>query len=382
MRTRTVRALLGAVCVAAVAWQAPAAPARSSEFVHVNGARLIGVRGQTLRLIGVDRSGTEYACAGPVAGGGFGYGVFQGPTDDRSIRAMLSWDINAVALPLNEACWLGGYGGLNPQFTGPRYRAAIIRYVRRLNHFGIYAVLRLSGAAPGDHAYGSDPASTDEIPMADSDHSVAFWRAVAAAFKHDKMVLFHTFDEPHDVGWVCLLHGCTADDAPDGTSRYGSYRTAGNQTIVNTIRATGARQPIILSGPGFASDLTGWQRYLPHDPFHQLVADVSSFDYSDFVVSHQAELRAFTRTHPVIVGGFGDTNCTSTYSRRLMRIMDSIKQSYLAWTWDTVQDYGGCSNALLDDPGPPINGQPPAYYTARPSGYGLGIRDHYRKING
>ena len=45
-----------------------------------------------------------------------------------------------------------------------------------------------------------------------------------------------------------------------------------------------------------------------------------------------------------------------------MSVMDSIHQSYLAWTWDTVQDYGGCSNALLDDPGAK-NGFPAGYYS-------------------
>ena len=381
-RTTVVRLALVLLCVSAIGGRAAAASARASGFVRVSGNHFVGVHGQALRLIGVDRSGTEYACAGPVEGGGFGYGVFQGPADDRSIRAMLSWDVNTVALPLNEACWLGGYAGLDPRYTGARYRSAIARYARRLNHFGIYVVLRLSGAAPGDNAYGSDTSSPNEIPMADADHSVAFWASLAATFRSDRMVLFHTFDEPHDVGWACLLSGCTADDAPDGVSRYGSYTTAGNQAIVDAIRGAGARQPIILSGPDFAADLSGWERYLPHDPAHQLAANVSSFDYSDFVVSHEAVLRAFARRHPVIVGGFGDTNCTSAYSRTLMRVMDSIRGSYLAWTWNTVQDYGGCSNALLDDAGPPVNGQPAGYYSARPSGFGRGVRNHYRGLHG
>ena len=248
LRKRTVGIALEVLALLAFILPAAAAPARNNGFVHVSGGHLVGINGQPLRLIGVDRSGTEYACAAPVDGGGFGYGIFQGPADDRSIRAMLSWDINAVALPLNEACWLGGYAGLSPQFTGSRYRTAIVRYVQRLNQFGIYVVLRLSGAAPGDNAYGSDQSSTDEVPMADHDHSVAFWASLATTFKTNKMVLFHTFDEPHDVDWACLLRGCTATDAPEGTSRYGSYRTVGNQTLVDTIRAAGARQPIILSG--------------------------------------------------------------------------------------------------------------------------------------
>ena len=192
--------------------------------------------------------------------------------------------------------------------------------------------------------------------MADADHSLGFWTSVASTFKSDKMVLFHTFDEPHDVGWACLLHGCIATDAPDGKTRFGSYQTVGNQAIVNAIRAAGADQPIIISGPQFAGDLSGWQRHTPKDPRHQLMADVSSFDYADYVVGHAAAWPL--PPAPWIVGGFGDTHCVSTYSQKVMSIIDSIHQSYLAWTWNTVQDYGGCSNALLDDPGPPVNGFP------------------------
>jgi hypothetical protein len=358
---------------------APGATARRPTMVRVQGARLIGVDGKQLRLIGVDRSGTEYSCAGPVAGGGFGYGIFQGPADARSVRALLSWHINAVALPLNEACWLGGYGNLNPQFVGEAYRQAIVDYVGLLAGAGIYVVLRLSGAAPGDNVYGESTVSSDESPMADADHSVAFWRSVAATFRGYRRVLFHAYDEPHDVSWQCLRDGCIATDAPEGQTRFGSYQTAGDQSLVDAIRGAGANQPIIISGPEFAGDLSEWERFAPQDPRHELVADVSSFDYSDYVVSHARFLRGFARRHPVIVGGFGDTHCVSTYSQKVMAVMDGIGQSYLAWTWDTVQDYGGCSNALLDDPGT-IDGFPAGYYTARPSGFGRGVRDHFRKV--
>jgi endoglucanase len=349
-------------------------------MVRVSGHRLVGVDGHVLRLIGVDRSGSEYACSGPDGAGGFGYGTFQGPVDAGSVKALRSWHVNAVALPLNEACWLGGYAGLKPQYSGAAYRRAIAAYVRRLDGAGIYVVLRLSGAAPGNHAYGADQVSSDEIPMADADHSVAFWSSVASTFRHGRRVLFHTFDEPHDVGWPCLRDGCTATDMPEGMHRFGSYRTAGNQAMVDAIRAAGARQPIILSGPDFAGDLSRWQRYAPRDRLHELMADVSSFDYADYVVGHAAELRGFARHHAVIVGGFGDTHCVSTYSQKVMKLMDAIGQSYLAWTWDTVQDYGGCANALLDDSGPAVHGFPAGYYSGRASGFGRGVRDHFRRV--
>ncbi len=374
---RMIRLVTG--CLLVLAAVAGPATARRPTMVTVSGGHLVGTDGRPLRLIGVDRSGTEYSCSGAVTGGGFGYGVFQGPADAGSVKALLSWHVNAVALPLNEACWLGGYANLNPDFAGRPYRQAIGDYVRRLTGAGIYVVLRLSAAAPGDNAYGSSDVSSDESPMADADHSIDFWKSVAATFVGYRRVLFHTYDEPHDVSWQCLRDGCMATDLPEGQMRFGTYQTAGNQDMVDAIRSAGAHQPIILSGPGFASDLSQWDKFKPHDPRHELVADVSSFDYSDYVVAHARELRTFASHHPVIVGGFGDTHCTSTYSAKVMAVVDSIHQSYLAWTWDTVQDYGGCSNALLDDPGT-VNGFPAGYYSGRPSGFGRGVRAHFRKV--
>ncbi len=123
-RCRPVWLALLAGCASLAAMST--ASARSPGAIRVSGHRLIGVDGHTLRLIGVDRSGTEYACSGPDGAGGFGYGIFQGPDDAGSIKALRSWHVNAVALPLNEACWLGGYAGLKPDFSGSAYQNAIV----------------------------------------------------------------------------------------------------------------------------------------------------------------------------------------------------------------------------------------------------------------
>ena len=123
-RRRRPAAMLAVLAVGATLL-APAAQARPAAAVRVSGNRLVGVDGHALRLIGVNRSGTEYVCSGPDGQGGFGYGVFQGPADARSVAALRSWHVNAVALPLNEACWLGGYAGLKRRYTGAAYRRAI-----------------------------------------------------------------------------------------------------------------------------------------------------------------------------------------------------------------------------------------------------------------
>jgi len=341
--------------------------------VGVSGNHLVDANGRQLRLIGVNRSGSEYSCSSDDGAGGNGYGFFQGPVNDRAIKAMRKWKVNAVALPLNEACWLGGYGGLKPEFTGEPYRAAIESYVNRLNAHGIFVVLRLSGAGPGDHVYGSVEGNS-EIPMADADHSLDFWASVAARFRDNHAVLFHAYDEPHKIDWDCALNGCATDaDGSEGEPVFGPYQAVGHQAIVDTIRDTGATQPIIVSGIDFAGDVSHWAEQEPSDPLSSVAVGFNDFDYANNLGRSKGDLRTLSDSVPVIVGGFGDTDCNSDYSRRLMRFADGQGISYLAWTWNTEADYGGCSNALL---GPKVS----AYFSGHPSGFGKGIRKHYRAI--
>src|SRR5437867_1837234 len=68
--------------------------------LHVVGNTIRNADGQAVRLHGVNRSGTEYACSG-------GWGIFDGPADAAEVLAMRAWNINAVRVVLNESCWLG-----------------------------------------------------------------------------------------------------------------------------------------------------------------------------------------------------------------------------------------------------------------------------------
>lgn len=385
--------LLAAIVVSLGA--APGAGAADPPAITVSGNAFVA-GGSPVRLIGVDRSGSEYACVGPLSGGGEGYGVFVGPTDQASVDALRSWDVNAVMLPLNEACWLGNYNHLmtgpysklNPDFTGVNYQQAVESYVHLLNANGIYVVLDLLGAAPGNNVFLAPGPRTSsiEIPMADADHSPAFWTSVATAFQADPDVLFHVYDEPNgDVDWSCLRDGCTVDDEPDGAgSGFGSYTAAGEQSLVNAIRGTGATQPILLSGINFDGDLSDWSGALPSDSTGQLGAVLDTFDYSGnfgaTAPDDQSEnMLAVAGGHPLLVGGFGEGDCSTLgFADGLMSFADAHAISYMAWTWSTVQDYGGCSNnALLDDG---TGAADSAYDSGNPSGYGAGIRAHYQAL--
>ena len=71
-----------------------AAPA-SALKISVKGNHLVDGRGKTVRLIGVNRSGSEYSCSGDDGAGGNGYDFFQGLSDNRAIKAMKTWKVNA-----------------------------------------------------------------------------------------------------------------------------------------------------------------------------------------------------------------------------------------------------------------------------------------------
>jgi len=294
----------------------------ASLVVRVKGSQLVDAQGQPLRLLGVDRSGTEYACIEHL-------GIFAGPTDGNSIAAMKSWDINAVRLPLNEDCWLG-INGAPVAFSGRHYRAAIEQYVRRLNQAGLFVILDLHWSAPGaDGAYGQQP-------MADLDHAPAFWSSVARAFKSDPAVVFDLFNEPYGISWSCWLAGC---QLPDG------WRTAGMQTLVYAVRSTGARQPIIATGIGWGNNLTSWLRYEPYDPDNQLIAGFHAYGWLSCsnVTCWRNNLLPVAQVVPIVTTELGEGNCSGTFITQFMKWADASDVSYLGWSWNPA----GCSAPAL-----------------------------------
>ncbi|HLB75630.1 MAG TPA: glycoside hydrolase family 5 protein, partial [Candidatus Dormibacteraeota bacterium] len=107
---------------------AGAGPAALS--IRVAGNHFVDGLGQPVRLLGVNRSGTEYVCMD-------GRGTFDGPDDAASIAAMAAWHINAVRIPLNEDCWLG-INGAPAASSDANYREAIVTYVGRLHDAGLF----------------------------------------------------------------------------------------------------------------------------------------------------------------------------------------------------------------------------------------------------
>jgi endoglucanase len=339
--------------------------ASSAPRLHVSGNKLVTAPGKQVVLHGVNRSGGEFACVQ-------GFGIFDGPMGQASVSAMKSWHINAVRVPLNEACW-NGRSYVKPTYRGANYRQAVEAYVRLLNHNGLVAILELSyseGTYTGKSSGCASWKAVCQKPMPDAAQAVPFWTSVARAFKSNDAVIFDLFNEPYPDSaagtpsqvWQCWLRGGTACSGI-------SYRVAGMQSLVNTIRSTGANNVIALPGVRWANNLNHWLAYKPSDPDHNLAASWHSYNFNDCknAVCWDNQIAPVIASVPVIVGEMGENDCADTYIRPLMRWLDARSTSYLAWAWNA--DFACASGPGLI-----------TSYSGAPTNYGAGYRSHLRSL--
>jgi len=323
-----------------------AAASASALSISVSGNHFVNGEGKTIRLLGVDRPSTEYACADgyAYASGGENTAEPLDPLDEADVEAIAAWKVDAVRIPLNEGCWLG-HGGEpvdeKEPLTAAGYRAAIASYVSDLNAHGIYAILDLHWTAPGEEGANGQRSMPDA-------NSLEFWTSVAGEFKNNHAVLFDAFNEPHGsttfpVTWSCWLEGgCEVpDELEPAQADSPTYQAVGMQQLVDTIRATGADQPILLGGLEWANELGEWLNFEPEDPDHQLVA--SFHNYQGEVCETEAcwndTIAPLAESVPVVTGEFAEEGCPAsslgpeTFDNRFMRWADEHGVSYLAWGW-------------------------------------------------
>jgi endoglucanase len=337
----------------------PARAPVAAPHVGVSVNHLVGAGGETIRLLGVDRSGAEYMCLG-------GSEVFDGPVSNTAVQAMVAWHINAVRVPLNEDCWLG-INGISPQVGAAAYQAAIAQYVQTLQSYGLVVILDLHWAAPGGYRAES------QWPMADADHAPSFWSSVASAFSSNHGVVFDLFNEPYITSWSCWLEGCRTTYNDAGTIV--TYQTAGMQSLVNAVRAAGASQPLMLGGLEYASDESQWLSHEPVDSAHQLAVSFHTYNFSacNGEPCWSSTIAPLAEKVPVITGEMGEDRCRATYINQYMPWADAHGVSYLGWTWNSTgaPSHWSCSRgpALIKN------------YKGVPTRFGLGLKRHLAALS-
>jgi endoglucanase len=343
------------------------APLTSSGLsgIRVSGNQLVNGKGDVIHLQGVNRSGTEYACVQ-------GWGIFDGPNDAASIKAIASWKVNIVRVLLNEDCWLD-INGIDPQYAGKNYIDAIVDFVKLLHQHGMYAEISLIWGAPGKYKATYQPDAPDE------DHSPAMWSSMASTFANDPNVILAPWGET-TVGWKCFMRkGC------DNQATYGPhnkhYLTAAMQQAVDLMRAAGYNGVISIPCIDYAnacgkidgSDYNGstWLKSRPADPDKQMIAEAHVYgkNLCDTVACFDSSMRPITKVVPMIFGETGETysgsGCGPIYIPVFMNWADENGVGYEAWTWDT---WGGCGVLIKSyngAPGPPWAAWVKRHYLSR-----------------
>ncbi|MBR1921996.1 MAG: cellulase family glycosylhydrolase, partial [Kiritimatiellae bacterium] len=200
----------------------------------VAGNRLVGPDDAEVWLQGVNAGGMESV-----------------PTADQIVKSVVvavdEWKANCVRLPVTEAFWNGA--SAYQEDGGAGYRAAVDKIVTLAANRGAYVVIDL-------HRFRAPKA----------EHA-AFWKDVAARYRNHPAVLFDLFNEPHDIdwktwrdgGWVGKkgAHDESAFLSDEEKRKNQGFQSVGMQSLVDAVRAAGARNVVIAGGLFWANDLTG-----------------------------------------------------------------------------------------------------------------------------
>lgn len=208
--------------------------------LHVTGNHLEDTRGRTVRLQGVNIPSLDW---NP-----------EGEHILESIDVALStWNAKVIRIPLTQDLWFGYFKGKKSSAQASAYRALVDQVVKRISNKNAYILLDLhwsDGGVWGEHV--------GQHAMPDT-NSVVFWKSVAAKYANNPAVMFDLYNEPHDVTWDIWQKGGLVDErnADPIRGEHLTYRTPGMQTLVETVRKTGAKNIVIAGGLDWAYDLRG-----------------------------------------------------------------------------------------------------------------------------
>jgi len=341
------------------------AAVRASQILSVSGNKIVDSAGRTVYLRGFSHSSPEYS---PIYPGSTQFYDDATPyLMDRSARL----GANMIRIPLNQAAWLGTVAG-NESVTGANYRAAIVALVTAARSYGLYVIVELHWNDPRPTPDTTYQGSQQQMP--DRQNSLAFWTSVATQFKADTGVILELYNEPNVVNWSEWLNGGksisyfnTNGSGAISMSTLGlpDWTTAGMQELVNTVRATGATNIIVVNGLNYSASLgqnagdcngdptLGWLANKPTDPLQNLVAGTHFYpdqpytkDYSNpgsryFHSPSAATVLTVATYYPVLIGEYGDKRTTplDNFAPLVLPWAEKNGLHHCAWTLnDWTQD--------------------------------------------
>ncbi len=348
--------------------------------IRVQGNHLVDSAGQTLQLRGENFSGYEFVAVqgwsplDPTGGQGSQAG---GP----KWSAIASWKANVVRIPLNEASWLGytctdSSGVTHNPDPGGNYRSSLASNVTAANAAGLYVVLVLHWAAPGKVC------PMLQTQMADADNSLSFWTSIANTYKGNPSVMFALYNEPFfnfdfsGDAWQYMMTGTGGSfsgyPATDGTGNWQDVKKpwaiASFQAMIDAVRATGAKNVVLIGTMDYSADFSGWLTHPLVDSAGQLAASWHAYPtygapwgspayaQPNFAPGVFQDVKNIVAAGtPVTITETGDQNSPGTigspFVATITAFADQNGLGVMAWSWDvwTVPN-----NVLIKD----VNGTP------------------------
>lgn len=290
--------------------------------LHVEGTRILNDRGVPVRLRGVNAASMEWTSDGE------GHVL---RTVDVAIR---DWHANIIRLPLAQDRWFGK--APEQKDGGAAYRALVRRVVDECAGQGCYIILDLHWSDCNE--WGTNIAQHSMPDL----NSVSFWKDFAPLFANEPAVWFDLYNEPHDVSWDVWLNGGTVKDRPN-TRQVGpprTYEAVGMQKLLDTVRATGARNVVVAGGLDWAYDLSGilaGRQLADTNGSGVIYANHCYDNKGDSVDAWIAKMEKAAATLPVIVSEYGGDSGPSRrvpsddWLRHVMQALEDHQWSWVAW---------------------------------------------------
>jgi endoglucanase len=157
------------------------------------------------------------------------------------------WKGNVIRLPVKDDYWFGK----DADDGGAAYRAIVDQVVTLAANRGAYVVLDL-------HRY-----------RAPRQEYLKFWTDAATRYKNHPAVIFDLLNEPHGVTWEIWRDGGFVEEkkkdgdedafltAEEKLHNKHGFQSPGMQVMLDTVRATGARNLVLVGGLDYAYKLDG-----------------------------------------------------------------------------------------------------------------------------
>src|ERR1017187_1062124 len=304
--------------------------------LKVVGTKILNSKGEPVWLRGVNAASLEWTSDG------------QGHILKTVNKAIHDWQVNIIRLPLSQDRWFGH----GPEQTNgfQAYRTLVDEVVQICATNKCYIILDLHWSDCNEWGTNIGQHSMPDL------NSVAFWKDFAPRYANHPAVLYDLYNEPHDVSWDVWLHGGMITDTPNGfwrTRKPKTYEAVGMQQLLDTVRATGAKNVVVAGGLDWAYDFSGILagRQLSDPRGHGVIYANHCYDNkNDSVDAWIAKMEKASAKLPVIVSEFGGRSGPSRVvpsDNWLMRVMQALNDHHWSWTaWDL---HTGAGPTLITD---------------------------------